>query len=175
MDAPERMKINSVLLIDADGDCEEPVSAAAVQIGHRAQWVRTSQEAFAILTADLQRLALVIVDVDPGSHGLALLEAISACADRPPVVVIAALEEAYMKSIAEEHGAAACLGKPLAVEKLKSTMTHALAHRSLTCDRWGCLIPQRVHNRLGVKAACAGIATKLSPIIPAKEKGRRSR
>ena len=41
----------------------------------------------------------MIVDVDPGAHGPALLEAISSCADHPQIVVITAFEETYMKPI----------------------------------------------------------------------------
>ena len=66
----------------------------------------------------MPRLALVIVDVDPGAHGLALLEAISGCADRPQIVVITALEETYMTPIARKHGASACLGKPITLQRL---------------------------------------------------------
>jgi DNA-binding response OmpR family regulator len=112
----------------------------------------------------MRRLDAVIVDVDPGAHGLALLEAISACADRPPIVVITALEETYMKPIALEHGAAACFGKPVLSQKLSSAL-NAVSTRSRTCDRWGRLIPSRLNNDLNVKTCFGGIATKLSPTV----------
>ena len=83
---------------------------------------KTSRDAFRILEDQMPRLDLVVVDVDPGAHGLALLEAISGCADKPPILVITALEETYMQPIALKHGAAACLGKPIAVRRLCSSL-----------------------------------------------------
>jgi DNA-binding response OmpR family regulator len=157
-------KENIVLLVDADSDSEAIVSEAAAGTGRDVLLAKTSRDAFRILEEQMRHLALVIVDVDPGAHGLALLEAISGCADRPPMVVITALEEAYMKPIALEHGAAACLGKPILNEKLSSAL-NAVSMQSRTCDRWGRLIPSRVNNDLNVKACFSGIATKLSPTI----------
>src|SRR5476649_2376353 len=82
------MKENVVLLVDADGDSEGMVSEAAARIGRTVLLTKTSRAAFRILGDQMRRLDLVIVDVDPGAHGLVLLEAISGCADRPPIVVI---------------------------------------------------------------------------------------
>lgn len=163
------MKENTVLLIDADGDSEAIVSEAVNRTGRVVLVAKTSRDAFRILENQMQRLDLVIVDVDPGAHGLALLEAISSCADRPPIIVITALEETYMKPISMKHGAAACLGKPITVRQLGSSL-HDVSHRSLTCDRWGCLIPSTANKELNVKACFSGIAAKLSPI--ASSRGR---
>jgi DNA-binding response OmpR family regulator len=155
---------NVLLLVDADGESEGIVLKAAARTGRDVLLVRTSRDAFRILQNEMRRLDAVIVDVDPGAHGVALLEAISGCADRPPIVVITALEETYMKPIALEHGAAACFGKPILNEKLSSAL-NAVSTQSRTCDRWGCLIPSRVSHDLNVKACFSGIATKLSPTI----------
>jgi DNA-binding NtrC family response regulator len=156
------MKENTILLVDTDGDCEAIVSASARRTGHEVLVAKTSHDAFRILEGEMQRLSLVIVDVDPGVHGLALLEAISACADRPQIVVITALEETYMIPIAAKHGAAACLGKPVTLHRLHSTLNF-VATRSLTCDRWGGLVPSRANETLNVKTRFRGIAAKLSP------------
>lgn len=43
---------------------------------------KRGRQALAILRDQMCPLDFVIVDIDPGAHGLALLEAISACADR---------------------------------------------------------------------------------------------
>jgi len=162
------MKENPVLLVDADGDSEGIVSEAAARTGHAVLVAKTSRAAFRILAHQMRRLELVIVDVDPGAHGLALLEAISGCADRPPIIVITALEETYMKPISMEHGAAACLGKPVAIGKLKSTVNDVLTNRSLTCDRWGVLIPP-IHG-LHTNPHFRGIAAKLSATSAKKDK-----
>ena len=97
------MKEKIVLLVDADGDSEGLVLEAAARTGRGVLTAKTSRDAFKIIRDELHRLDLVIVDVDPGAHGLALLEAISGCADTPAMIVITALEESYMKPISQEH------------------------------------------------------------------------
>lgn len=156
-------KKNIVLLVDADGDSEDIVSKAAECIGRGVILVKASRDAFMILQNEMRHLDAVIVDVDPGAHGLALLEAISGCADRPPILVITALEETYMTPIALEHGAAACLGKPILMQKLSSALNNASTH-SRTCDRWGCLVPSRCREEINVGTCFRGITAKLSPI-----------
>jgi DNA-binding response OmpR family regulator len=165
------MKEHNILLVDADGDSERIVSEAAARTGRHVLVVKSSRDAFRILGDQMQRLDLVIVDVDPGAHGLALLEAISGCADRPPILVITALEETYMKPISKRHGAAACLGKPITVQRLCSSLND-VSQRSLTCDRWGCLTPSTVNEELNIKACFGGIAAKLSPTVSSR--GRSS-
>ena len=166
------MKEPSILLIDADGDSEEIVAKAAARAGRALLIAKTSREAFRILGDQMQRLDLVIVDVDPGAHGLALLEAISGCADKPPILVITALEETYMQPIALKHGAAACLGKPIAIRRLCSSLKK-ISQRSLTCDRWGWPVPSKVNEEFDTKASFRGIAAKLSPAVSSH--GRNSR
>ena len=158
------VKENIVLLVDADGDSEDVVSEAAACSGRKVLLAKTSRDAFRILEDQIRRLDLVIVDVDPGAHGLALLEAISSCADRPPIVVITALEETYMKPISKEHGAAACLGKPITLQRLSASLK-AVSKPLLTSDRWGSLIPPTVDKELNIKAWFRGIAEKLSPTV----------
>lgn len=156
------MKENTILLVDADGDCEALVSAAANRAGRKVLAAKTSRDAFRILEDEMHWLDLVIVDVDPGAHGLALLEAITGCADRPQILVITALEEAYMIPIARKHGASACLGKPITVQRLGSALNQVL-QRSLTCDRWGSLVPSTADEKIDIKASFKGIAAKLGP------------
>ena len=134
------MKELGILLLDADGDSEAIVSEAATRTGRDVLVAKTSRVAFRIVKEQMQRFEIVVADVDPGAHGLALLEAISSCADRPPIVVITSLEETYMEPIARKHGAAACLGKPITVQRLVSTLKNA-STRPLTSDRWGRLVP----------------------------------
>ena len=156
------MKENTVLLVDADHDCEGIVSEAAARTGRSVRSVRTSREAFAFLREHIRDISLVIVDVDPGAHGLALLEAIGACAEKPPMFVLTALEQTYMEPIAREHGAVACLGKPISIEKLSVTIQNVSAERYATCDYWGHLVPPRVSKALDVEVATRGITAKLS-------------
>lgn len=156
------MKKNSILLVDADGDCEELVALATAQTGHELRRVRTSSEAFTVLGRQIRHLAAVIVDVDPGSHGLALLEAVSSCAERPPMLVLSALEETYMEPIAERHGALACLGKPIGRARLRATLQNLCVQRSLSSDSWGHLTTPPIDQGLKLRAAVRGISRKMS-------------
>jgi DNA-binding NtrC family response regulator len=166
------MQKKTLLLVDSDGDCEEAVAVAAAQIGCRVQWVKTAQDIFHSFCHRLHDFALVVIDVDPGSHGMALLEAISACGDRPPMIVLTSLETVYMASIAREHGAAACLGKPIMRDELAKTLSDVLTKECLTCDYWGHLTPPHIDEGRNVKDAVRGIAEKLSPIKASNRSGK---
>ena len=157
------MEDKSLLLLDADSDCERLLSEVAAHTDFRVLLAKTSRDAFEIIRKEFANLKMIVVDVDPGAHGIALLEAISACAERPPMIVVTALEEIYMQPIAAEHGAAACLGKPLRLERMLSTIEEVSQHHGLTSDRWGSLIPPPAKKWIETKARFRGIATKLSP------------
>jgi DNA-binding NtrC family response regulator len=161
------MKEQRILLFDADGDSEAIVADAATRTGRDLIVAKTSRAAFRIVGEQMQRIELVVVDVNPAAHGLALLEAISSCADRPPIVVLTALEEAYMEPIARKHGAAACLGKPITVPRLVSTLKKA-SMRLLTSDRWGGLVPSTASSALDLNASFRGIVSKLSPVVSSR-------
>ena len=167
------MKGNSILLVDADGDCETLVSCVAAQNGGGVRWVRTSREAFYILSDQLRKVEVIIVDVDPGAHGIALLEAISGCAERPPLIVLTALEESYMKPIATNHGATACLGKPVSATRLRETFHHMERHPHLTSDSWGHPTVSHADHKREVKSALRGIAQKLSPSAKTRRAGEK--
>ena len=159
------MKAKAILLVDADGDCEELVGAVADEHGWDLRWVKTSREAFQLLSRRFPIYAFVVVDVDPGAHGLALLEAISACAESAPMIVLTGLEEGYMGPVAREHGATACLGKPIHPGKFASIFRHAVAHPHLISDPWGHLLPLPIHHGAELRAGTRAIAQKLSPTV----------
>ena len=157
------MPAKLLLLIDADNDCGPIVAEAAAHTDRKVLLAKTSREAFEIIQKEIWHLNIIIVDIDPGAHGVALLEAMSACAERPPMIVVTALEEVYMKPIATVHGAAACIGKPLRLEQLLLAFENVDLHRGLTSDRWGCVIPAPVRKWKETQARFRGIAGKLSP------------
>jgi DNA-binding NtrC family response regulator len=137
------MKKKIILLVDADADLAGAVLEVASQTGHGVRLAKTSRDAFKMLKNEIDDIEIAIIDVEPGAHGLALLEAISGREERPPVVVLTALEETYMEPIAERHGAAACMGKPVSVEKLKSTIDQVPRRRAIVSDAWGHLRERR--------------------------------
>ena len=134
------MKDKLILLIDADADCAGVVLEAAARTAHGVRLNRDRAEAFAVLSHEFDWIDIIIMDLDPGSRGLALLEAIGTLHCRPPIIVLTALEESHVQPIAARHGAAACLGKPFSIERLRRTIDRVVglprrAERS--SDAWG--------------------------------------
>jgi len=115
------VKPDTILLLDADGDCEETLARAAARLGYIVRWVRTRREAFVFLNDELRNLALLIVDLDPCAYSFATLDALIACLDSQEIIVLTSFEEP--RSIARKDGIAACLKKPIETEKL----VHAIA------------------------------------------------
>ena len=70
------MKEDVLLIVDADPSSTELVSLAAMKTKHRVIRAKTSREAFHVLSGGLDDVDVIVVDVDPGVHGLAVLEAI---------------------------------------------------------------------------------------------------
>lgn len=142
--------MKTILLVDADADLAGEVLEAAAKTGHAVRLAKTSRDAFQVLSDESEDVDLAIVDVDPGTHGMAPLEAIGAREQHPPVIVMTALEESYVKPIAERHGASACLAKSVSIEKLRSTIDEAplASRRIVRSDLWGhlCKEQQRKHE-----------------------------
>jgi DNA-binding NtrC family response regulator len=134
------MKEKIILLVDADADCAGIVLEAAARTGHGVRLSRDSREAFGFLNREFDRIDSLVVDVDPGSHGMALLAALGALRRRPPVIVLTALEESHMEPVAARHGAVACLGKPFSIERLRRVIDRfdqPKNDRGISCDPWG--------------------------------------
>src|SRR5262245_54627381 len=116
------MKEKAILLVDADADCAGVVLDAGARTGHTVWLSRHTRDAFDFLIREFDRIDILVVDVDPGSHGMALLSALGALRRRPSIIVVTALEESHMQPVAARHGAVACLGKPLSIERLRAVI-----------------------------------------------------
>ncbi|HEV2047362.1 MAG TPA: response regulator [Chthoniobacterales bacterium] len=133
------MKRNFLLLIDADADTASAVMEAAAETHLDLRFARTSKDAFHLFDGGLDDVAVVVLDVDPGVHGMAVLEALDAWDPAPPVIVISSLEEAHLAPVTRAHGAQECFGKPVSIERLKTAIAklarppEARVHQ---CDRW---------------------------------------
>src|SRR5438128_1521859 len=134
------MKRNVVLLIDADADTASATLEAASFAELDVRFARTSRDLFQMIEAKLADIAVIVLDVDPGVHGMAVLEALDAWGPAPPVIVISSLEESRVRPVALAHGAAECFGKPVSIQRLKTAIekfSRATAPQSCRCDRWG--------------------------------------
>ncbi|MEO8044174.1 MAG: response regulator [Spartobacteria bacterium] len=148
------MKEKLILLVDADADCGGIVLEAAAHTAHGVRLSRDSGEAFRFLSREFDEIDALMVDVDPGSHGLALLAAISALHCRPPIIVLTALEESHMEPVVARHGAAACLGKPISIDRLCAAIdrvTGGETHAE-SSDTWGHLRESKMEVENGAPA-----------------------
>jgi FixJ family two-component response regulator len=134
------MKRSVVLVLDADADTAHAVAIAATGVNCDVRFVRTSKEFFQFCQEDFENVAAIVLDVDPGIHGMAILEALDACENTPPIIVVSALEEHRLSSVVQQHGAIACVGKPLSFMRLGHAVEEALtiaAAAAPRCDAWG--------------------------------------
>lgn len=112
------MKTKVALLINADPN----VAYAALEASRRTELglrtASTSREAFKILGDGLNNIAVIIIDLDPGIHGMALLNALEVCNSSIPILTLTGLDEDYVRPIVRRRGARDCIGKPLTAERL---------------------------------------------------------
>ncbi len=123
------MKNKVILLVDADADCAGIVLEVGDRTGHGVRLSRDSREALDFLRREFDRIDSIVLDLDPGTHGLPLLEALGTLRRRPPVLVLTGLEESQMEPVVARHGAASCLGKPVAIERLKTAIERITEER----------------------------------------------
>lgn len=132
------MKRNVVLVLDADADTAGVVALAASSGNCDLRFVQTSKEFFHFCREDFENVTAIILDIDPGMHGMAILEASDACENTPPIIVVSALEEHLLGPVVQRHGAIACLGKPLSFTRLGRALDQAMESAvAPRCDLWG--------------------------------------
>ena len=132
------MKRKVVLVLDADADTARAVASAATIRNCDLRFVQTSKEFFHFCREDFENVIAIILEIDPGLHGMAILEASDVCENTPPIVVVSALEEHCLGPVVQRHGAIACLGKPLSSTQLGRALDQAMERATAPrCDLWG--------------------------------------
>ena len=86
------MKRNVVLVLDADADTARAVASAATTRNCDLRFVQTSKEFFHFCRENFENVIAIILEIDPGMHGMAILEASDVCENTPPIIVVSALE-----------------------------------------------------------------------------------
>lgn len=149
------MKANVLLIANKSSEWNRVIRAAVERTGRTMQLFEDSKRAFNLLRSGCADVDLVIVDLDPGIHSMAVLEALDGCDNPPPIIVVTGFEEGAMTPIAFRHGAAACIAKPFTLDELVYLMqkvAFAMAEPNcFSCDLWG--HPHR--ERLHVARRCA--------------------
>ena len=117
------MKPHVILLLSTDPFVERVAREAVLATRHGLRVKQSTAEAFRELAEGCADVDVAVIDLDPGMHGAALLEA---AGDLLPVVVLTSLEENYMEPLAKRHGALACLSKPLSAVRLQEAIETVL-------------------------------------------------
>ena len=117
------MKPTIVLLLSADPAVERAAWEAVTATRHGLRSIHSAPAAFRALQ-ESDDVDAAVIDLDPGIHGTALLEA---AGDRLPVIALTSLEREYMLPVASRHGARECLTKPFQAEELKTALERVLA------------------------------------------------
>jgi len=117
------MKPAVVLLLSTDPYAERMARGAVTATRHGLRVIQSTPAAFRELQAGCDDVDVAIIDLDPGMHGAALLEAVG---DRLPVIVLTSLEGDYMSPVASRHGARECLTKPFPEGQLQAALERVL-------------------------------------------------
>ena len=162
------MKANALLIAKETSDSNAVIAQAASRAGFFLLRANDAKRAFELLRNGLPEIDLVIIDVDPGIHSMAILEAITARDSSPPVIVVTGFEQFEMAPIARRHGAAACIAKPFTAAELFARIEDVCpaedyASSSCNCDAWGHPVPRRhKHSEHKCSGDCAGCASRES-------------
>jgi len=146
------MKRKVLLILDADADTAGVVALAASSSNYDLRFVQTSKDFFHFCNDNFENVAGIILDVDPGVHGMTILEALDTCENTPPIIVVSALEEQWLSAVVQRHGAVACLGKPLSAASLAQAIEENLESvvRAPRCDLWGHVVSRKCICRRSV-------------------------
>jgi DNA-binding NtrC family response regulator len=118
----------AIAIFTNDRSVLEPAMAAALGSGRGLHLASNAPEAFAKIQRELGGVDMFIVDVDADVHGVTLLNALSFCTDRIPIVVVTSLEQADMEPVVRSKGAVACFGKPVTTEQLRDSIEQWVNH-----------------------------------------------
>jgi DNA-binding response OmpR family regulator len=133
------MKHKIIMLVNSEGDSVGVVTEAAARNGYGVRVARSSRDAFAALKTDFDKVDALLVDLDSGGHGFALLEAVNMRKGKPLLLALTSCEELDMKPVAFRHGAQDCFGKPLSLRRITAALAKTRSHAEprLSCDSWG--------------------------------------
>lgn len=118
-----------VLVVDDDAGILESAAIALEKSGHRVFRASSAAEARAILHDE--RIAVVVSDIYmPGEDGIALLRAITAGRNAPPVILMTACGTIETAAIAARVGAFDYIAKPFNVRELIERVREAVTPKT---------------------------------------------
>lgn len=117
------MKPHVIVLLTNDSTVVEIALRAAPDLRHGLRLLKSSSAAFELLREGADDVDLAVIDLDPGSQGLAILEAIH---HRWPIVALTSPENNYVQSVAAGGVATVSLSKPFTEQELVAAIERAM-------------------------------------------------
>jgi CheY-like chemotaxis protein len=115
------VKTPVVLLLTNDSGLEDLVADTLSKIGGLSHFASDPGEALETISG-LRDLDLVIIDFEPGPHGMTLLSAISTLRADLPVIVITRQDGKHVEALPYASGATACFPKPISAVRLATAI-----------------------------------------------------
>lgn len=134
------MKRDLVLLIDADADTYAATFEAARMAGLDVRYEQTWRHLLKGTESRLHDIAVIVLDVDAGTYGTTMLQALDAWDPRRPMILISSLVGTRFHPVARASGTVEYLSKPVSIERLKAAIEKFAqtpgVHRCRS-DEWG--------------------------------------
>ena len=122
-DAVFKMNPSLILLVSSDPAAEAAVRDAVATSRREVRHLGSDYGAMAVIHAARAEAVLAFVDLDPGLHGYELCRA---AALHMAVIALLGEENGGAEENAREHGACACLRKPLEVARVRAVLDETL-------------------------------------------------
>jgi FixJ family two-component response regulator len=120
------MNDNYVAIIDDDDSLRDALVGLVRSFGHKVQGFCSAEEYLS--SKFVSNSVCIVSDIHmPGMSGMELIQNLSDCASRIPVILITARDEVGLEKRAIAQGAACFLRKPFEVDKLMSCIDRAVS------------------------------------------------
>ena len=128
------LKSDLVLLLTGDLELEQEAAMAAAASGARLTLAGTVGQTLEIIDERSRELALVVIDFDRDTGGMALLNALSTSRAQLPIVALTSTDRDHFTALAYADGAACCLTKPMNAAELEMVIRVLGKSRLSTCS-----------------------------------------
>jgi Response regulators consisting of a CheY-like receiver domain and a winged-helix DNA-binding domain len=122
------MKILMMLLLTNDGELEDSVAEALLELGGVSHLTRDAGDALETVCG-VHDLDLAVIDFEHGPHGMTLLSAIRMLREDLPIIVITHDDEKHVEALACANGATACFSKPVSTTQLVAAIREVCGPR----------------------------------------------
>jgi CheY-like chemotaxis protein len=117
----------SILLVNDDPQVIASLHEALTGVRHRLIVGPTAAAAVTAMNGEEEGCAFdaLLVDLDNGTDGLALMSAVHSCCPQLPVIALTPLDECLLKEEAFLRGASALVDKPVVADEVTAAVHHA--------------------------------------------------